>query len=392
MPYDFDRDFTNDVQDTLKWGQADKLYGGEDLLPLWVADMDFRAPQPVVDAIVRRAEAGLFMYTSIPTSALEAVAAWMKERHGWAVEPAWIRFAPGVISLLETSVRAFTSPGDQVIVQPPVYGPFGSVVTSQGREIVSNPLRRHPDTGRYEMDFEDLETKLKASGAKLLFLCSPHNPVGRVWTQEELARLADLCIRYDVTVISDEIHADLVLSGKHHPLVLADPRMADRTVVCIAPSKTFNIAGLQSAFAIVPNEGLRLAFDKALGHKEPNPLSAAATEAAYRHGQEWLAECLDYLRGNAEFAVRYLEEHLPEAKCLVPEATYLLWVDLRALGLSAKDIQTKLVNEAKVAVSDGKIFVSEGEGFIRINLASRRARVEEGLRRIAETLGGASGR
>ncbi|MBB6674943.1 MalY/PatB family protein [Cohnella nanjingensis] len=391
MKYNFDEDVTGNVQDTIKWGEADALFGGEDLLPLWIADMDFQAPKPVIDALIKRAEAGLFMYTAMPESTLEAVASWLSERHGWAIETDWIRFAPGVIALLEASVRAFTAPGDRVIVQPPVYGPFGSVVSALGREAVHNPLKQNPANGKYEMDLADLERKLRETGARLLILCSPHNPVGRVWTKEELAGLAELCVRFDVTVVSDEIHADLVLTGKHCPLVLADPRMAERTVVCLAPSKTFNIAGLQSAFAIVPDDRLRTVFDKALGKKEPNPLSAAAMEAAYREGQEWLAQCLDYLRGNARFAVEYLAEHLPQARCVVPEATYLLWVDLRPFGIPAKSLKTLLVQEAKVAVSDGSIFVGEGEGFIRINLASRRARVEEGLRRIAAALGSANG-
>ncbi|MEK0312807.1 MalY/PatB family protein [Cohnella sp. 56] len=370
--------------DSLKWSGADVLFKGEDLLPLWVADMDFEPPAPVLEALHRRVDAGLFTYAVIPPSLLEAVAAWLDNRLKWRVEPRDLLYASGVVTLLKAAVRAYSQPGDSIVVQPPVYGPFAEAVTGQGRELVLNPLKI--EQGQYRMDLDDLEAKLKLTGAKLLLLCSPHNPAGRVWSAEELSGLAELCRIYGVTVASDEIHADLILKGVHTPFASL-PGMAERTATFIAPSKTFNLAGLHTSFAVVPDEGLKKALIDALGHQDPNPLSLAAAEAAYREGEEWLEACLAYLRANAAFAAGYLAERLPEAIVYVPEATYLLWVDLRPLGLSQADIGRLLVQEARVAVSGGSAFVSEGEGRVRINLATRRALLEEGLSRIAKALG-----
>ncbi|MFD2333656.1 MalY/PatB family protein [Cohnella sp. GCM10020058] len=380
----FDKKVELRLPDSLKWSGADRLFKGEDLLPLWVADMDFEAPTPVLAAIRRRVDAGLFTYTELPSSLFEAVAGWLDRRFKWAVGPGDLLFATGVVTLLKAAVLAFTQPGDSVVIQPPVYGPFGDAVTGQGRELVLNPLKIIH--GRYTMDFEDLEAKLRLTGAKLLLLCSPHNPAGRVWEEAELNRLAELCRDYGVTVASDEIHADLILTGAHIPIASL-PGMAERTVAFIAPSKTFNLAGLHTSFAVATDETLRKGLDQALGYRSPNPLSIAAAEAAYREGEEWLEACLSYLRGNASFASGYLDERLPEAVVYVPEATYLLWVDLRAYGLSQTELGRLLVEEARVAVSGGSAFVSEGEGRVRINLATRREILEEGLGRIARALG-----
>ncbi|SFB33111.1 cystathione beta-lyase [Cohnella sp. OV330] len=380
----FDKKVELRLPDSLKWSGADRLFKGEDLLPLWVADMDFEAPAPVLEAIRRRVDAGLFTYTELPSSLFEAVAGWLDRRFHWKVDTRDLLFAPGVVTLLKASVRAFTQPGDSVIVQPPVYGPFGEAVTGQGRELVLNPLKI--EQGKYTMDFEDLEAKLRLTGAKLLLLCSPHNPTGRVWEEAELNRLAALCSAYGVTVASDEIHSDLILTGRHAPIASL-PGMAERTVTFIAPSKTFNLAGLHTSFAVATDETLRKGLDQALGHRGPNPLSIAGAEAAYREGEEWLEACLTYLRGNASLAAAYLAERLPEAIVYVPEATYLLWIDLRPFGLSQAELGELLVKKARVAVSGGGAFVSEGEGRVRINLATRREILEEGLSRIAQALG-----
>jgi len=382
----FDKTLELRRPDSLKWSGVDSLFGGEELLPLWVADMDFEAPAPVLEALRRRVDEGLFTYTLVPPSLFEAVADWLNRRLKWKVGPGELLFATGVVTLLKAAVRAYTQPGDPVIVQPPVYGPFAEAVTGQNRELVLNPLAI--EEGRYRMDLDDLEEKLRLTGAKLLLLCSPHNPAGRVWSEEELSRLAELCREYGVTVASDEIHADLILKGVHTPIA-ALPGMAERTVTFIAPSKTFNLAGLHTSFAVAADETLRAALDQALGHRDPNPLSLAAAEAAYREGEEWLEACLAYLRANASFAAEYLAERLPEAIVYVPEATYLLWMDLRPLGLDQAEIGRLLVQEGRVAVSGGSAFVSEGEGRVRINLATRRALLEEGLSRIVRALGGA---
>ncbi|MFC3802169.1 MalY/PatB family protein [Cohnella sp. GCM10012308] len=380
----FDKKVELRLPDSLKWSGMNRLFKGEDLLPLWVADMDFEAPEPVLAAIRRRVDAGLFTYTELPSSLFEAVAGWLDRRFKWSVAPGDLLFAPGVVTLLRAAVLAFTQPGDSVVIQPPVYGPFGDAVTGQGRELVLNPLKI--EQGRYAMDFEDLEAKFRLTGAKLLLLCSPHNPAGRVWEEAELNRLAELCRQYGVAVASDEIHSDLILTGSHIPIASL-PGMSERTVTFIAPSKTFNLAGLHTSFAVATDETLRKALDQALGYRSPNPLSVAAAEAAYREGEEWLEACLAYLRENVSFASGYLTERLPEAVVYVPEATYLLWVDLRAYGLSSTELGRLLVQEARVAVSGGGAFVSEGEGRVRINLATRRELLEEGLSRIARALG-----
>ncbi|CAI6014581.1 MalY/PatB family protein [Cohnella sp. JJ-181] len=374
--------------DSLKWAAADRFFKGEDLLPLWVADMDFEAPEAVREALRRRVDAGLFTYAELPASLFEAVADWLGRRLQWQVGQSDVLFAPGVVTLLKAAVCAYSQPGDSVIIQPPVYGPFADAVTGQGRELVLNPLKI--EQGRYGMDLADLESKLRLTGAKLLLLCSPHNPAGRVWSIEELEGLAALCRTYGVTVASDEIHADLILKGAHTPLASL-PGMAERAVTFIAPSKTFNLAGLHTSFAIATDETLRAALNDALGHRDPNPLSIAAAEAAYRDGEEWLEACLEYLRGNTAFAAAYLTEKLPQAVVYVPEATYLMWVDLRPLGLSKEEVGRRLV-EGRVAVSGGSAFVSEGEGRIRINLATRRALLEDGLGRIVTALGGSEAR
>ncbi|MFC5402256.1 MalY/PatB family protein [Cohnella soli] len=385
MNYNFDDEEVHLARpDFLKWAVADKQFEGENLLPMWVADMDFPGPAPVIEALMKRVAMGLFTYASVPDSLYEAVGGWMENRHGWSIERNWVVWSQGVVSALAAAVRAFTAPGDHVIIQPPVYPPFAAVVQDQGRVVVSNPLKLVSD--RYEMDFDDLEDKLRTTGARLLILCSPHNPVGRVWTQEELSRLAELCQAYDVLVIADEVHSDLILAGnKHIPFVLAAPDMAKQTITCVAPSKTFNMAGLQMAFTVVPDEDVRTKLSKEFGHIMPHPLSMAAVEAAYREGAEWLSQCLTYLDGNVEFAMSYLREHLPQAHVSRPEATYLLWVDCRAFGIAPDKLNAYLVQEAKVAVVDGAGF-GEGEGFIRINLATRRSLVAEGLSRIVAAL------
>lgn len=380
----FDKIIELKQPDSVKWTAMGRLFGRDDLVPLWVADMDFEAPQPVIEALRRRVETGLFTYTDIPASLPEAVADWLRKRHRWEVGAGEIQFAAGVVTLLNAAVRAFSQPGDSVIVQPPVYGPFSGAVTGQQRELVLNPLKI--EQGKYVMDFEDLEAKLRLTGAKLLLLCSPHNPAGRVWSRSELERLAELCVAYGVTVASDEIHSDLILEGAHTPLATL-PGMAERTVTFVAPSKTFNLAGLHTSFAIVSDEALRKALTQALGHQNPNPLSIVAAEAAYREGEEWLEACLKYLRANAAFAGAYLAERLPQAIAYVPESTYLLWIDLRAYGLTRDELNRMLLEEARVAVSGGHTFVSEGEGFIRLNLATRREVLAEGLRRLADTFG-----
>ncbi len=355
---------------------------------MWIADMDFASPQPVIDALRERAAQGIYGYTARPGSLYEAISGWMMRRHDWAVERDWICYSPGVVTALIACVQTFTSPGDGVIIQPPVYPPFAKLVEGNGRKVVANPLIHR--NGRYEMDFADLEQKIKETGARLLILCSPHNPVGRVWTRAELERLTELCLAHGVLIVSDEIHADLVFPNhKHTPLAVVSEKAAASSIICMAPSKTFNIPGLSTSFIIIPNPDLREAFDRTLqdAHQSmTNTFGIVASESAYRHGDEWLSECLSYIRANTDFAIAFFERNLPEIRTTNPEGTFLLWLDCRDLGMDPYSLAQFMIKEARVALSSGSDFGKEGDGFLRMNLACRRSTLEEGLRRIEKAV------
>lgn len=372
-----------------KWDNLQAVFGAGDALPMWVADMDFAAPPAVVKALHDRVEHGVFGYTFPPTSYKEAIAHWMQSRHSWTIQPEWIQFCPGVVPALSLLVEAFTAPGDQVMIQTPVYPPFYQVVKDHGRELVTNTLLQNED-GDYVMDFDHLERSLSSGLVKMLILCSPHNPVGRVWTRDELSRVADLCIRHHVLVISDEIHSDLVFEqGKHVPYAALSEEAAQSSIICTAPSKTFNIAGLNTANIIIPNEQHRSKFRKALKRfalGSITPLGAAATEAAYREGGEWLDALLVYIRDNMKLVHSYASEHLPEVKVYLPEATYLLWLDFRAMGMNSDELNRFLIHEAKLGLNNGAAFGVEGEGFMRMNVACTRATVQEALSRLHKAM------
>lgn len=381
----FDLAIDRTCTDCQKWDNVPTIFGVPDALPMWVADMDFAAPPAVVKALHQRVEHGVFGYTFPSDSYREAICDWMEKRHNWSIQQEWIQFCPGVVPALSLIVDAFTEPGDQVVIQTPVYPPFYSVVQDHGRELVHNPLLRSED-GDYSMDFEDLEESFSAGKVKMLILCSPHNPVGRVWSRAELERLASLCQQYNVLVVSDEIHADLVFEpGAHTPFAALSEDAAERSIICTAPSKTFNIAGLNTANIIISNAQLRSKFRKILNRYaigSITPMGAAATEAAYREGGQWLDELLVYIRGNMELVANYAQEHLPELKVVIPEATYLLWIDFRGMGMSHEDLNRFLVQEAKLGLNSGGAFGKEGEGFMRMNLACTRATVQEALSRL----------
>jgi cystathionine beta-lyase len=389
MAYDFDRTINRYQTASLKWDEADRLFGSSGILPMWVADMDFRVPRPVIEAIKRRAEHGIFGYTTRPASYYDAVIGWMKRRHNWEIRKEWICHSPGVVPALSMMVQAFTQPGEKILIQPPVYYPFATVVTNNGRELVYNRLIE--DGGTYRMDFMDLERKL-SDGVKMLILCSPHNPVGRVWSKEELEQLGRLCLEYGVLVVSDEIHADLVYSGHRHiPFAVLSEELAQNSVICTAPSKTFNLAGLQTSNIIIPNETLRKTFTRIIDRNVlglTNTFGVVATESAYREGDEWLDECLAYLEDNLAFLIRFVDSRIPTIKVIKPEGTYLVWLDCRSLGLEGKELKHLLRKKAKVALDDGSIFGPGGEGFVRINIACSRSVLEEGLHRIEQALKG----
>jgi len=384
MKYDFDRVIDRRGTYSYKWDQSEKLFGRADILPLWVADMDFEPPQEVKDAILARARQGVYGYTIRPDAYFEAICGWMRRRHGWEVRREWIVPVPGVVPALSLCVYAFTEPGDKVIIQTPVYYPFFDVIRMNGRTIVENPLVLRE--GRYEMDFARLERQA-AEGAKMIILCSPHNPGGRVWSREELKKLGDICVRHGVTIVADEIHHDLVLPGhKHIPLASIDDRLAENTITCVAPTKTFNLAGLMAAATIIPGERLRRRFEHAVKtfslHME-SYFGVAAVIASYTHGDEWLDQLLQYLQGNLDYLTEFMRNRLPEIRVMKPEASYLVWIDCRSISSDPADLKKLMYEEAGVAFNEGSIYGEAGKGYLRVNIACPRSVLAEALGRFA---------
>jgi cystathionine beta-lyase len=396
MKYDFDTEIdrrnTNAVkweyiqegEDLLAWERTGRCFGADRTLPMWVADMDFACPQPVIDALVARAQHGIFGYT-VPTEAYyNAVAHWMQHRHGWQIACEWICTTPGVVPALNMLVSTFVSPGEKVLIQPPVYYPFYSAVQNHGAMLVTNPLLY--EGGRYRMDFADLEAKAADPQVKMAILCSPHNPVGRVWSREELRRFGEICLAHDVLVVSDEIHGDLMLHGRPFtPYAGIGDDLAQRCIICTAPSKTFNLAGLGVSNIIIPNAELRARFEKTMschGLFGINAFGVVATEAAYNHGEAWLDQALEYIAGNLAYLEDYIARRIPEITIIPPEGTYLVWLDCRGLGLDKWALKRLMLNEARVYLDEGFIFGPEGEGFERINIACPRALLAEALQRI----------
>lgn len=369
---------------SLKWDGMRKRFSveGADLLAMWVADTEFRAPEPVLEALAGRARHGLFGYSVAPPAYFEAVHRWMQRRHGWDIEEEWIASTPGVVCAVNLLIRTFTDRGDGVVIQPPVYHPFRRGIDDNGCRVLSNRLVL--DGARYRMDLEDLERKL--SDAKLLILCSPHNPVGRVWTPDELRAVGDLCLRHGVIVVSDEIHFDLAFSGHPHTVFATlSEEFAQQSVICTAASKTFNLPGLQPAITVIPNRRLRRDFAhtlRACGIPEPNAFCLDAVTAAYAHGEEWLIELLAYLEGNADFLCRFIAAEIPEIRVVRPEGTFLAWLDCRALGLDPGQLERLLLSKGRLVLNQGHIFGPGGEGFVRMNFGCPRAMLEDGLTRL----------
>lgn len=389
MKYNFDEVINRFDTKCLKWDGLEERFGILDkgVLPLWVADMDFEAPKCVIDAIVNRASHGIFGYAGGYNSYYDSVINWMRNRHNWYIKKEWIVFTPGIVPALNIIVKALTKPGDKVIIQSPIYPPFFKSVMNNGCEVVNNPLKFNGE--KYVMDFDDLEKKIDNT-VKLMFLCSPHNPVGRVWSKEELKRLGDICIRNNIILVSDEIHSDLVLKDyKHTPLASISEEFAQNAIVCTAPSKTFNIAGLQTSNIIIPNEVIRNKFLKAresCGISKPNTFGIEALEAAYRYGEEWLDHILVYIEQNLNYLTKYIEENIPRVKVIQPEATYLVWLDLRKLGLNKNDLENIIFNKGKLILNQGYTYGKEGEGFVRINIACPQSILKEGLSRLKNSI------
>ncbi|WP_059173619.1 MalY/PatB family protein [Bacillus sp. FJAT-27445] len=368
---------------SIKWEMTKEIYGTDDVLPMWIADMDFRPPQGLIDAVQARVEHGIFGYTFVQPSVHEAISSWLSSRHGWAIDHSWLAFASGVVPAIAASIQAFTEPGDKVLIQPPVYNPFFEMIEANGRLVEESPLVLKE--GRYEIDFANLEDALK-KGCKLFLLCNPHNPGGRVWTKAELERIGELCLKHDCLIISDEIHSDIIFKGRIHvPIATLSGDIANRSVTFIAPSKTFNLGGIQAAAAIIPNEGLREKFNgaqKKQGFKTLNTFAAITTEAAYRHGAEWLNALLEYIEENIAFTKDYLAKNLPAIKLMEPDGTFLLWLDCREVSSSDEEIQRMLIEKGKLALEPGSKYGSGGEGFVRMNIACPREVLEDGLSRL----------
>lgn len=384
MKYNFDEVIDRRGSDSLKLEALLPRWGREDLIPMWVADMDFRTPPFIIDSVKKRIECEIFGYTEKPNTWYQSIINWQKKRHQLAITKEMISFIPGVVPAIVMAIEAFTKVGEQVLIQPPVYYPFAAAIRNTGRKVITNPLLL--GNLQYYIDFDDFEKKVKT--CKLFILCNPHNPGGRVWSKEELEKLAAICLKYQVLMISDEIHADLTLpSYKHTSLASLSEEVAMNTVTFSSASKTFNMAGLASAYAIIPNPQVRQKFlDKTVGYMltDGNIFAFQTTVAAYEQGEEWLNQLLAYVQGNIDFLTQYIDQHLPKVKYIVPQASYLVFLDFRALGLSQKELVSFCTNKAHLALVDGSVFGEEGKGFMRINLASPRSVIEKALEQLKE--------
>ncbi|HCO18248.1 MAG TPA: cystathionine beta-lyase [Tissierellales bacterium] len=390
MKYNFDQIIDRKGTNASKWEPQvlNQLFGEEDLLPFWVADMDFKVAQPIVDAIVKAAEHGIYGYSVRPEEYYKAIIDWTEKRFGWKIDKEWIDYTPGIVPAVNYAIQAFCMPGDKVVIQKPVYYPFSNAINNNGCHVVSNDLVF--DGEKYNMDFEDLESKLKDPKVTMMILCSPHNPVSRVWDLEDLKKVAQLCLENNVFLISDEIHNDLVYSGYKHTIFgLVGEEFLDNLMVCTAPSKTFNLAGMQSSNVIIPNPVHRQRFRRILEKNSiggQNPLSIVSLIAAYTEGEEWLEQLLEYLEGNIKFIEEYLKENLPKAKMIKPQATYLAWIDFSGYESDSRKLEELMAKKAKVAMDGGTWFGDQGAGYMRLNFACPRELLKKGLDRIAAAL------
>ncbi len=378
MKYDFDKTIDRRATNSYKWDSAP-----EGVLPMWVADMDFRTAPAIIDALQKRVAHGIFGYTRVPDAYYDAVTSWFSRRHGWDIDREWIIYTSGVVPAVSAVIKALTVPGDKVIVQTPVYNCFFSSIRNNGCEIVSNPLRRTADT--YEMDFDALERCAADPRTKVMLLCNPHNPAGRVWTPDELTRLGNICLRNGVTVVADEIHCELVYQGfKYTPFASLSDAFLHRSVTCVSPSKAFNIAGLQIANIVAFDNDLRSRIDKAININEVcdvNPFGVAATIAAYNEGEEWLNQLVDYLHGNYEAMAEFCRRELPEFPITRLEGTYLVWMDCSSLGMPSDALEHALLDDARLWLNAGTMYGAEGEGYMRWNIACPRSVMLDGLNR-----------
>lgn len=383
--FDFDQEIKREKSNSVKYDGRQAMFGRNDVIPVWVADMDFAAPPAVTQALIERAAHPIYGYTLFPDTSYDALIGWMQRRHGWNVHRDWIVMCPGVVPSINAAVMAFTQPGEAVIIQPPVYFPFFSAVTQSGRKLIPNPLRL--ENGRYTIDFEHLEQC--ARKAKLLLLCSPHNPVGRVWQPAELERLLAIGAKHNLIIFSDEIHADLVYPGNQHHTLAAIAEQNTGILTAVAPSKTFNIPGLGLSALIIPEKSIRNTITQVFNNfhvSVSNPFSVTAFEAAYREGEMWLEQLLIYLDGTRNGVETYLSEHLPGIKVIKAEGTYLLWLDCRKWDMTDAQLKHFFIEQAGIGMNPGTQFGKEGSGFMRLNIGAPRQTVLRVLQNIKQAL------
>lgn len=371
---------------SVKWDMLKPVFQTDDVLPMWVADMDFKAPQAVNDALKARAEHGIYGYTIIDEDVKGSITNWVKKRHNWTIKQDWLSFSPGVVASLHMAIQTFTKPNDKVLIQTPVYTPFYKVIEGHDRQVIKNKLVL--EDNYYTIDFEDMEEKLK--DVQAFMFCSPHNPVGRVWKEDELRKMAELCLKHDVVILSDEIHADLIYPGqKHIPIAALSEDIADQTITFMSPSKSFNLAGLQASYIITSNKEKRDALDQQLlkqGHNMLNTMGNTALHAAYQHGEEWLDELRHVLEENRDYATEMLEGKTDALQVTRTEGTYLLWIDCSKLNMSKTELKKFMIENAKVGLNAGADYGDEGDAFMRMNLACPKKTVEEGVDRIIQAV------
>lgn len=401
MKYDFDRIVNRKGTNSFKWDKLMGRFGRDDIIPMWIADTEFEAPIEVINAIKMRAQHGVYGYTFRSESYYDAIKKWMKKRHGWDIESEWITFSPGIVPALSMCVTTFTQPGDKIITQTPIYPPFYSVIQQNGRILIKNELKL--SKGRYIIDFDDLlekiilkntyftsnltSTKSKFdTSIKMLFLCNPHNPAGRVWTKDELLKIGEICLKNNIIIVSDDIHSDIIYQGnRYSPIASLSKELEDISITCISPGKTFSLTGMATSAIIIPNEKLREEFTRTLETLEldgGNIFGAVATEAAYKYGEDWLEHLLDYLESNLNFLMDYFQSNIPQIKPIKPEGTYLVWLDCSKLGLEGIELMDFFVNEAKLGVNPGSSFGVNSKQFVRMNIACSRKILQEALMRL----------
>jgi len=384
LKYDFDTIINRRNTNSVKWDSTEE----KDILPMWVADMDFKTADSIIKALEKRVHHGIFGYAAIPDAYYEAEVSWWDKRHNFKIKKEWIEVSTGVIPSLSAVVQAFTEPGDKVLIQSPVYNYFNTAITNNKCDVVLNELKYNGEY--YEIDFDDFEKKASDIKVKIFILCNPHNPVGRTWSKDELERLGEICLKHNVLVLVDEIHRDLVYKeNKHIPFASVSKKFLMNSITCTAPSKTFNLAGLKTSNIIVANEEYRKKVNRSLNVNEviePNVFGIEALIAAYNEGEEWLDQLLDYLKGNRDYLISFINERIPKLRVVIPEATYLIWVDCRSIGISSKEFSKKILEEGDLRINDGHTYGEAGEGFIRINIACSRALLIEGLERLEKVV------